>query len=175
MATIRETIDVDRPAADVFDAIADFSTTEQWDPGVARARQVAPADDGGLRPSGGKSSNGSVTTAPGIGVGSAFDVDLDVPGLPLQPTYRYTIRTYDRPHRLVLTTRSAVAEGRDDVTVLDRGERGCTVVWEATFRLRGPGALVDPLLAIGFRRVGRRAVEGLASWLRDGGTGRSAA
>ena len=152
MATIRETIDVDRPAGEVFDAIADFSNTAVWDPGVSRASQV----EGHL-----------------VGLGAAFDVVLDLPGVLVKPTYRYVITTHDRPRHVVLETSSLVAAGRDDVRVESTGESSCTVVWEATFRLKSPvGRLADPLLAIGFRRVGAKAVAGLASWLKAGGGAR---
>jgi hypothetical protein len=36
------------------------------------------------------------------------------------------------------------------------------VRWDATFALRGPLALLDPLLARGFRDVAAKAVAGLA-------------
>ena len=153
MATIHETIPVDRPAHEVFDAIADFTTTQHWDPGVARSVQVVGDT---------------------VEVGAAFDVDLDIPGLPVHPTFRYVIETHDRPHHVVLVTSTPLAAGRDDIRVVPRGADACTVEWSATFRLRGPGALLDPLLAVGFRRVGAKAVAGLASWLRDGGTARAA-
>lgn len=151
MATIRETVEVDRPVTEVFDAIADFSRTEVWDPGVARATQV----------------EGTI-----VGLGAAFDVVLDVPGLLLRPTYRYRITTYERPRRVVLETSSLVATGRDDVIVEELPDGGSRVLWEATFRLRGPAHVLDPLLAVGFRRVGRKAVAGLRSWLRAGGEAR---
>lgn len=154
MATIRETIEVDRPPHEVFDAIADFTTTAQWDPGVARSTQVR----GAL-----------------VGEDAEFDVALALPGVPVHPTLRYRITTHDRPNRVVLETRSVLAVGRDDVIVEALPGGGSRVLWEATFRLRGPAHVYDPLLAVGFRRVGRRAVAGLAAWLRSGGASRSAA
>lgn len=152
MARIVRRIAVDRDPADVFDAIADFSTTARWDPGV---RSSVAMDD------------------PPVGPGARFEVTL-AQG-PFGPRLVYTTRTYDRPRRVVLHTRNAVVEGTDDIAVESDGE-GAVVTWEAEFVLRGPlGRLADPVLARGFARVGDAAVDGLAAWLRDGGTARHAA
>lgn len=73
---------------------------------------------------------------------------------------------------MVLRTRNALVEGTDQIAVEPDGD-GCLVTWHADFALRGPvGRLVDPLMAKGFETVGDRAVDGLATWLRDGGTAR---
>ena len=149
MAQIVRRIPVDRDATEVFDAIADFSTTARWDPGV---RSSIALDD------------------PPVGPGARFEVTLDQG--PFGPRLTYRTEVHDRPRRVVLHTRNALVEGTDDVTVEQDGD-GCVVTWQADFALRGPlGRLVDPLLARGFAKVGDKAVEGLASWLRDGGTAR---
>jgi carbon monoxide dehydrogenase subunit G len=149
MARIVRRIPVDRDPTEVFDAIADFSTTARWDPGVRAAR---PLDD------------------PPVGPGARFQVTLDQG--PFGPRLVYRTEAWDRPRRVVLHTRNALVEGTDEIVVEPDGD-GCTVTWQADFALRGPlGRLADPLLARGFERVGDQAVAGLASWLREGGTPR---
>lgn len=149
MARIVRRIPVDRDPTEVFDAIADFSTSARWDPGV---RSSMALDE------------------PAVGQGSRFEVTLDAG--PFGPRLEYRTEVYDRPRRVVLTTRNALVEGTDDVRVEPDGD-GCVVTWEAEFALRGPvGRLVDPLMARGFENVGDKAVDGLASWLRDGGSAR---
>lgn len=150
MASIRETIEVDRLISEVFDAVADFTTTADWDPGVRRSVQVA----------------GNV-----VALGPEFDVDLAIPGLIIPPTLRYRITVHDRPDHVVLETEGPIALGRDDVTFSPAPGGGTTIEWTADFRIRGPlGRLVDPVLGLAFRRAGQRAVDGLAEWLRAGGT-----
>lgn len=147
MARITRRIPVDRPPHEVFDAIADFSTTARWDPGVRASRAL---------------------DTPAVGDGARFEVTLDAG--PFGPRLTYTTRSYERPARVVLHTRSALVEGTDDVRVETDGTGGSVVTWQADFAVRGPlGSLVDPLMARGFEKVGDRAVEGLATWLRDGG------
>lgn len=149
MARITRTIPVDRPAAEVFDAIADFSTTARWDPGV---RASVPLD------------------TPPVGPGARFEVTLDQG--PFGPRLVYETKVYDRPRRVELTTENVLVRGRDVVTVEAAGD-GCEVTWQADFSLRGPlGRLADPLMAKGFEKVGDKAVEGLATWLREGGHAR---
>jgi carbon monoxide dehydrogenase subunit G len=149
MARIVRHITVDRDPTEVFDAIADFSTSARWDPGI---RSSLPLD------------------TPPVGPGASFEVTLDQG--PFGPRLVYRTEVYDRPRRVVLHTRNALVEGTDDVRVEADGD-GCVVTWQADFAVRGPiGRLVDPLLARGFEKVGDKAVEGLATWLREGGSAR---
>lgn len=142
MARIVEHVRTPRSREEAFDHLADFTTTATWDPGITRARRL---DDGPL------------------GVGSRFEVHVKL-GLVAVP-FVYEITTYDRTDHLVLVTRGPFHVGRDDVrfrTTVD----GTEVTWDAEFAVRGPGGrLIDPLLAIGFRRTGRAAVAGLAEAL----------
>ena len=141
MARISKPLTLDIPQELAFDRVADFTTTATWDPGITAARRL---DDGPL------------------GVGSRFEVKLKI-GLISVPLV-YEITRYERPHRVVLETKGLLYHGEDDVTfaALDGGTQ---VTWNALFRLRGPGRLVDPALGVGFRRVGAKAVAGLERFL----------
>ncbi len=142
MARISEPLEVPLPVETAFDHVADFTTTAAWDPGITRARRL---DEGP------------------IGLGSRFEVQLalGVVTVPLE----YEITTYERPHRVVLTTRGLIYRGEDDVR-FEATETGTRVTWNALFALRGPGRLLDPALAVGFRRTAAKAVSGLEHSLR---------
>ncbi|MEX2420957.1 MAG: SRPBCC family protein, partial [Actinomycetota bacterium] len=93
-----------------------------------------------------------------------FEVQYDVG--PTSVPLRYEITAYDRPRRVVLSTVGLTHRGEDDVTfaAVDGGTR---VTWDAHFELRGPGRLLDPLLAVGFRKVCSEALRGLEAALRS--------
>ena len=137
MARISEPLHVPVPVETAFDHVADFTTTAGWDPGITEARRL---DDGP------------------IGLGSRFEVQLRL-GLVTVPLV-YEITAYQRPHRVVLTTRGLAYRGEDDVRFEATAE-GTKVTWNALFALRGPGLLLDPVLGVGFRRTAAKAVEGL--------------
>jgi hypothetical protein len=145
VARITETLEVELPAHEVFDYIADFSTTAEWDPGIRSARRLDPE-------------------AAAVGLGSRFELraDLKVLTAPLV----YEITTHEAPNRVVLRTRNLLVEGVDDVTVEALTDTRSRVRWEAEFSFRGPGALLDPLLQPGFRWVGAKAVRGLTEVLQ---------
>ena len=137
MARISEPLDVPIPVETAFDHVADFTTTADWDPGIARARRL---DEGP------------------IGLGSRFEVRLKLG--PVTVPLEYEITAYERPHRVVLTTRGPIYRGEDDVRFAAT-EAGTRVTWNALFALRGPGRLLDPVLGVGFRRTAAKAVAGL--------------
>jgi carbon monoxide dehydrogenase subunit G len=142
VARITETLHVPAAVDDAFDLVADFTSTEGWDPGIRSARRL---DDGP------------------IGLGSRFQVQLGLG--PVNAPLVYEITTFERPGRVVLTTTGPLHRGEDDVRFRAVGS-GTEVVWDAEFAVRGPvGKLVDPFLGVGFRRAARGAVDGLASAL----------
>lgn len=145
MARITRTFTVERPAGEVFDAIADFARAQEWDPGVRASRHAG---------------------GPRVGHGARFALDVTLAG-PVGMGLTYRTTRHERPTRLVHETRSALAHGIDDVAVAEVD--GATMVtWDAMFRFPGPGRWVDPLLQRGFEQVGDRAVRGLERWLRAG-------
>jgi carbon monoxide dehydrogenase subunit G len=147
VARILRTIHVDRPVPDVFDAVADFSTTARWDPGVSATRVVGDPD---------------------VGLGAQVEATLALG--PLSPTLTYATTVYERPRRVVLRAENALVVGVDDITVTADPAGGTQLRWQADFSLRGPGRFADPLVGLGFERVGDRAVSGLEEWLAAGGT-----
>jgi hypothetical protein len=151
MARIVEHFSVPAPTAQAFAYVADFTNTPEWDPMIEAASR---RDAGPLR------------------VGSAFEVALRVGSRVIPLTY--TITELRPDERVVLETSGWWYRGKDDVRIRSSGQ-GSELRWDATFALRGPLLLIDPLLAIGFRRTARSAVEGLRAALTalpDGTAGR---
>jgi uncharacterized protein YndB with AHSA1/START domain len=93
MAYYRAQLDVRRPIDEVFAYLADFSNTQEWDPGVVSAK---------------KRGGGPVT------VGTQFEVVSKFLGqeLPLD----YQIVQYDPPNRLVLEAENDNLRSVDTVT-----------------------------------------------------------
>jgi carbon monoxide dehydrogenase subunit G len=141
MARIVERFPVPTAPSAAFAYVADFTNTRDWDPMIVAASRQ---DAGPLR------------------VGSAFDVTLRMGSrtIPLV----YTITELQPDEHVVLETSGSWYRGRDDVRIRPAGS-GSEVRWDATFALRGPLALLDPLLAVGFRRTATLAVAGLRAAL----------
>lgn len=143
MASISATITTPASPQACFDHVADFTTTADWDPGITSARRL---DDGP------------------IGLGSRFQVGVRFG--PISAPFVYEITAFEPGERVVLTTHSLAHHGVDDVRFAPRADGGTDVEWNAEFRVRGPGRLIDPALGVGFRRVARAAVAGLEDALQ---------
>lgn len=137
MAHYRASVDSPRTAQDAFAYLSDFSNTREWDPGVVDARRVA---DGAIR------------------IGSEFDVDVRFVGRRL--TLRYRIVEFEPDRAVTLLSESALLRSRDRIT-FEAVEAGTRVTYDAELNLKGPASLADPLMAIGFKQVGDRALGGL--------------
>lgn len=150
MTRYRRTIEVDQPAAPVFDYMARFSNAAEWDPGVAKA---------------------SMVTSEPVGLGSTFNVGVEILGRAVP--YRYEIVAFARPSRVTLRAETTRVVSEDTITVVDLGIDVCRLTYDADLRLRGVLRFADPVLAIMFRRIGDRAITGLQKSLdarRDGET-----
>jgi hypothetical protein len=139
--TVQRTTPATRDEA--FDFIADFTTSQRWDPGIATAKRL---DEGPLGP------------------GARFEVRYRA-GLVTVPLV-YEITRFERPGHLVLSTRGLTHHGEDDVRI-EATDDGTRIVWKATFGLRGPGRLLEPLLRRGFPGVAQKAGDGLETCLRE--------
>lgn len=125
-----------------FAELADFSSSERWDPGVTSARRL---DDGPL------------------GVGSRFEVISHFAGRDVPLVYELVEFEPDR--RLVLRAESDTLVGLDTIT-FEPSDGGSSVTYDADLRLKGFLRLLDPVLGIAFRRIGDRARDGLRQTLR---------
>jgi hypothetical protein len=141
--TVRRRVRMPRDRA--AELIADFTTSERWDPAITTARRL---DEGH-----------------GLHVGARFCVDYRVGMVTLPLVYELT--TYEPGERVVLESRGRLHYGRDDVRFVPADDGSTLVEWQATFGLRGPGRLLDPALGVGFRRVAAKAGDSLEAFLME--------
>jgi len=124
----------------VFDYLADFRTTEEWDPGTVRT--VLLEGDGGVG-----------TTYRNTSRFSGRETELI-----------YVVEEFSRPDRLVLRGQNRTVVARDTMTF--RSEAHVTrVTYRAEFRLKGLARLAEPFLRKPFERLGEEAEEGLRNAL----------
>lgn len=142
MARYRATIDTERTRENVFAYLSDFSTTQQWDPGVISAERMA---------------------GQAVGEGSEFRLVARFLGRESPLTYRIT--EYDPPRSVTFVGENATVVSRDRITFEAVGAL-TRVTYDAELTLKGWLRLADPLLSLAFRRVGDRALGGMRQALR---------
>jgi carbon monoxide dehydrogenase subunit G len=126
---------------EAFAYLSDFSTTAEWDPGVVEAQRL------GDEP---------------IGEGTEFHVVAQFLGRRTPLSYRVT--DHDPPHAITLRGENATVVSVDRMTFEESGE-GTRITYDARLTLKGPLALLDPVLAVVFSRIGDRALAGLRQTL----------
>ena len=141
MARYVASLITDRPLEEVFDFLADFSTTAEWDPGVVSAVRVGDGD---------------------VGLGSRFDLVTQFRGRETQLSYE--IVAFDRPHLVTLRGENATVVSLDTITFAAEGD-GTRLTYDADLTLKGLLRLGDPLLKLVFGQIGDAAVGGLSKRL----------
>lgn len=141
MARYVGTVQSPKPAAEVFEHLADFTTIAAWDPSVASSTFT-----GGVKGQ----------------VGCRFHVEQATVGPPVGIDYEITEIAH--PHRVTLRGTNAWLVSIDTITV-DPAGSGCEVTYVAEIRLKGPLRLWDPLMQLGLRRIGAKAKRGLTEHL----------
>ena len=139
--TLDRTITVPGDPEAIFDYVADFSTTQEWDPGIESAR---------------KTSEGPV------GLGSEFELTAVFMGRKLRTAYR--IVDFDRPERVVVKGGTNQFTSTDTITVTPV-DGGVQVGYRAVFELSGLLRLAEPFLRGTFQKLGDKAVGGLQAKL----------
>ncbi len=137
MAHYRATLDTPLRREEVFAYLSDFSTTQEWDPGVVEATRL---DTGEPRE------------------GSEFRLLARFLGRTVPLTYR--IVEYDAPRAVGFLGENATVSSHDRITFEPAGE-GTRIVYDAELSLRGLLHVADPLLALAFKGVGDRALAGM--------------
>jgi carbon monoxide dehydrogenase subunit G len=152
MTKIHERIETALSLEETFDYVADFASSQAWDPGVASAYRLG----GGP-----------------LAVGARFRLDVRM-GARVAPM-EYRITQLERPHRVVLVGRGANVDAVDDIRFERTGDR--TVIdYMADIRLRGLLRLAQPFLGGTFARIGRDAAYGMQRTLDEmAGSGRAEA
>jgi len=140
---LQETIEVPRSIDDVFRYVSDFSTVEQWDPGVAYSDKVSAGP---------------------LGVGSAFKVwvKLGLQRLPMA----YVITAYEPPRRVVLEGRGDGIQAIDTIEFTET-DQGTRIDYTADLTFGGLLGMVQPLMGGALDRVGKNAMAGLHKALAE--------
>lgn len=130
-----------RTLESTFDYMSDFSNAQEWDPGVAAATQIGSGP---------------------IGNGTEFDLVVLFAGR--RTTLRYRVKEYVENQRVVFEASSTRLYSLDTLTFAPRLD-GCEMTYVAEVRLTGIASVANPLLALGFARVGDRARDSLRALL----------
>ncbi len=138
MIELRERIVVPRRVEECFRYLLDFSTIEQWDPGVYRSEKV---------------------TAGKPREGSRFQVILNSMGrrIPME----YELLTVDEGRELVLRGEGDSVRALDTIRVTSVGAGQTEIDYQAELEFKGMARRAEFLMRPWLDRVGRHAVEGL--------------
>ena len=127
--------------AETFAYLSDFSTTEEWDPGVVEAERLGDGP---------------------VGEGTEFRVVAEFLGR--KSTLVYEIVGFEPGEAVTLRGENATVVSLDRIGVEPVGA-GTRVSYDAELTLKGPLRVADPLLGLAFDRVGGRALGGLRTTL----------
>ena len=130
----------DKAPTEVLRLIADFRHLQSWDDSVV---SVEPLDEV-------------------FGEGSRYQVRVLFSGNPIDMVY--TVLTYKPGVRAVVTGVAPKARATDTIEVRSSG-KGTMIKYTAEIDMAFPFNLLDPLLAIGFKKTVDRAVAGLGRFL----------
>ena len=131
-----KTVVVDRPLQAVFDYLADFTTTTEWDPGTVST--VREQGDGG--------------------VGTAYRNTSEFLGRTTE--LRYVVQELVPARRIRLRGENKTVAATDTMTFRQVGG-GTEVTYAAEFAFKGPASFLTPLLRPALERLGRQAETGL--------------
>jgi carbon monoxide dehydrogenase subunit G len=138
MARYSTTVQSNKSREEAFDYLADFANAAEWDPGVA---------------------SGENLTGQPVGAGSRFRLMSRFLGRQFPLEYRIT--AFEAPSRVVFVADQGRISSVDEIRFVPV-DAGTSVTYVAELRLTGaPGRLLDPLVALAFRRIGDRAAAGL--------------
>jgi carbon monoxide dehydrogenase subunit G len=141
MARYNATVDTPRPPDEVFAYLSDFSTTEEWDPGIVEAERLGDSQ---------------------VREGSEFRLVADF--LHRRTTLTYRIVEYDPPNAVTFRGENSSVVSLDRI-IFEPSDGGTRITYDADLALKGPFRLADPLLALAFKRVGDRALAGMRKTL----------
>jgi carbon monoxide dehydrogenase subunit G len=144
MAHYKARVDTPRPPDEMFAYLSDFSSTQEWDPGVIEAERL-----------------GDVLVREGT------EFRLLARFLGRKTPLAYRIVEYDPPNAVTFRGESSTVVSLDRIT-FEPSEPGTRITYDADLALKGPLKLADPLLRVAFKRVGARALAGLRKTLGEG-------
>jgi uncharacterized protein YndB with AHSA1/START domain len=133
---IQRTVTVDTPLAKVFPYLADFTTTNEWDPGTVRT--VRQSGDGE--------------------VGTRYHNTSKFGGRETELVY--VLESLEPNRRIALRGENKTVVAHDTME-LTGDSAGTTVTYTADFAFKGLARLVAPLLAPAFKKLGDDAEQGM--------------
>jgi len=143
MAHYHASLQTSLSCEEAFAYLSDFSTTQEWDPGVVEAHRLEAGE---------------------VREGSQFRLLARFLGRSIPLTY--TIVEYVPTDAVGFLGENRTVVSRDRITFEPAGA-GTRIVYDADLALKGPLRIADPLLALAFSRVGDRALEGLRKRLGE--------
>jgi len=129
---------------EVFDALADFSLSEQWDPGVVTAQREQEGE---------------------IAVGSSFALVTDFKGK--QSEMRYEITELQRPNRIVLRGAGDLVSAVDTMVLSPAGNGQVKVAYTADLSLKGLMRPFVIFLRSSFNQLGENAMAGMEKYFNQ--------
>ncbi|MFT5574783.1 MAG: dehydrogenase/reductase SDR family protein 12 [Bermanella sp.] len=135
---LRESITVQRSIEDCFRYVQDFSTIEQWDPGVYRSVKLTKGK---------------------VGAGSEFDLLLHVAGKHV--AMRYTLDRVEKNALLVFSGHNRALNAVDTIRFTELDSARTRINYNAVLTLNILPQGIKPLMMPSFRRLGEKAVKGL--------------
>jgi hypothetical protein len=138
---IVRTITVDRPVAEVFAYLCDFTNTEEWDSGTVRTTRVSGVG----------------------GVGTTYHNVSRFLGRSTELTY--VVTDSEPPVLLRLRGQNKTVVARDTMSLAETPTGGTELTYRAEFEFKGLARVVAPLAAPAFRRLGDEAERGLRAAL----------
>jgi NAD(P)-dependent dehydrogenase (short-subunit alcohol dehydrogenase family)/carbon monoxide dehydrogenase subunit G len=146
MVTLEEKRVVPRSLEDVYRYLADFSTIQQWDPGVYRANKF---------------------TAGGPAVGTEYDLMLNSAGR--RVPMRYVTEALEPPAngkaQIVLSGEGSSFGAYDVISLAARGDDQTEIHYKADLTFSGGVARMESALQPWLNGVGKKAVDGMATAL----------
>lgn len=146
MAHYSATVTSPRTPDEVFSYLADFRSVAEWDPSITESTHVNDGEP--------------------IQVGAQFHVVTSTSGPDVVLDYE-TIEL-ERPAKIVLRGENDSVTSLDTITIAPAAGGGCEVTYDAELELKGIRKVADPLLALGFSRLGDKSRDGLERKLNEG-------
>ena len=143
MASYAATVSSSLPPDEVFAYLADFRSVAEWDPSVKSAVHVNSDEP--------------------IALGAIFRVTTKT--ALSEVVLEYTTIELEPNDRIVLRGENNSMVSIDTIIIRDDGHGGAELTYDAEIELKGLRKLADPLLGLGFKRLGDRARDGLTDKL----------
>lgn len=132
---------VNLPQKDTFEYTADFSNIARWDPGVVSSQKTTPGP---------------------VGVGTEFELEVKLGKGTIPMIYRIT--EYEPETRVVFVGEGDALIAVDEIT-FDTQDNLTRIDYTADLTFHNYMRYLEPLLGRAIRKVGERALDGLAETL----------